>query len=64
MAASEKRPSSAKRPLLGQIDRMKVFLDFEAWSLSDQSSPVEVGWGIPERPVKSHLDRPAPAWTD
>jgi hypothetical protein len=43
---------------------MRVFLDFEASSLSDDSYPIEVGW-IDEGGVgESHLIRPAPGWSD
>lgn len=43
---------------------MKVFLDFEASSLSDQSYPVEVAWVFQDGRTESHLIRPAPGWTD
>ena len=43
---------------------MKVFLDFEASSLSDHSFPVEVAWVFQDGRSESHLIRPAPEWTD
>lgn len=43
---------------------MKVFLDFEASSLSDQSYPVEVAWVFQDGRGESHLIKPAPEWTD
>jgi hypothetical protein len=44
--------------------KMKVFLDFEASSLSEQSYPVEVAWVFQDGRSESHLVAPAPAWTD
>lgn len=49
---------------MGQIGRVKVFLDFEASSLSDQSYPVEVAWVFQDGRSESHLIKPAPDWTD
>jgi len=43
---------------------MKVFLDFEASSLSDQSYPVEVAWVFQDGRSESHLIKPATGWTD
>lgn len=43
---------------------MRVFLDFEASSLSDDSYPIEVGWVFEDGTEESHLIRPAPNWTD
>jgi len=43
---------------------VKIFLDFEASSLSDQSYPVEVAWVFQDGRSESHLIRPAPEWTD
>lgn len=43
---------------------MKVFLDFEASSLSDRSYPVEVAWVFQDGRSESHLIRPAAEWTD
>lgn len=43
---------------------MRVFLDFEASSLSDDSYPIEVGWVFEDGTEESHLIRPAPKWTD
>lgn len=43
---------------------MKVFLDFEASSLSDASYPIEVAWVFQDGRGDSHLIAPAPAWTD
>lgn len=43
---------------------MRVFLDFEASSLSKDSYPIEVGWAAEDGSTETHLIRPAPAWTD
>lgn len=43
---------------------MRVFLDFEASSLSDDSYPIEVGWVFEDGWTESHLIRPAPQWVD
>jgi hypothetical protein len=43
---------------------MRVFLDFEASSLSDQSYPIEVGWVFEDGVREAHLIRPAPQWTE
>jgi hypothetical protein len=43
---------------------MRVFLDFEASSLSDDSYPVEVAWVFEDGRSQSFLIRPAPTWTD
>jgi hypothetical protein len=43
---------------------MRIFLDFEASSLSDDSYPIEVGWVGEDGGCESHLIRPAPQWTD
>ncbi len=43
---------------------MKVFLDFEASSLSDHSWPVEVAWVFQDGRSDSHLIAPLPQWTD
>jgi hypothetical protein len=43
---------------------MRVFLDFEASSLSDDSYPIEVGWAAEDDSCEAHLIRPAPGWTD
>lgn len=43
---------------------MRVFLDFEASSLSDDSYPIEVGWVFEDGPSEAHLIRPAPRWFD
>jgi hypothetical protein len=43
---------------------MRVFLDFEASSLSRDSYPIEVGWAAEDGSTEAHLIRPAPAWTD
>jgi hypothetical protein len=43
---------------------MRVFLDFEASSLSDDSYPIEVGWVLEDGREEEHLIRPAPGWTD
>ncbi|HVI34537.1 hypothetical protein [Phenylobacterium sp.] len=43
---------------------MRVFLDFEASSLSDDSYPIEVGWVFEDGTEEAHLIAPAPKWTD
>lgn len=43
---------------------MRVFLDFEASSLSDDSYPIEVGWVFETGEGESHLIRPANDWLD
>ena len=43
---------------------MRVFLDFEASSLSKASYPIEVGWAGEDGSEEAHLIRPAPEWTD
>jgi hypothetical protein len=43
---------------------MRVFLDFEASSLSKESYPIEVGWAGEDGSEEAHLIRPAPGWTD
>ena len=43
---------------------MRVFIDFEASSLSDESYPVEVGWVFEDGREADYLIRPAPHWTD
>jgi len=43
---------------------MKIFLDFEASSLSKQSYPIEVGWVGEDGAGEAWLIRPAPGWTD
>lgn len=43
---------------------MRVFLDFEASSLSDDGYPIEVGWVFEDGGRESHLIRPAPDWID
>jgi hypothetical protein len=43
---------------------MRVFLDFEASSLADNSYPIEVGWVFEDGREESHLIRPSPLWTD
>ena len=43
---------------------MKVFLDFEASSLSDRSHPIEVAWVFQDGRSETHLIAPAPAWND
>ena len=44
--------------------RMKVFLDFEASSLSDRSHPVEVAWVFQNGRSEHHLIAPAAKWDD
>lgn len=43
---------------------MRVFLDFEASSLSDDGYPIEVGWVFEDGRSESHLIKPAPQWVD
>jgi hypothetical protein len=43
---------------------MRVFLDFEASSLRQDSYPIEVGWIDEAGEGESHLIRPEPHWTD
>ena len=43
---------------------MRVFLDFEASSLSKRSYPVEVAWIFEDGRSEAHLIRPAPGWDD
>jgi hypothetical protein len=43
---------------------MRVFLDFEASSLSDDGYPIEVGWVFEDGRTESHLIKPAPHWVD
>lgn len=43
---------------------MRIFLDFEASSLGDDSYPIEVGWAAEDGRCESHLIRPAPDWRD
>lgn len=43
---------------------MRVFLDFEASSLSKQSYPIEVGWLFEDGREADYLITPAPDWTD
>jgi hypothetical protein len=49
---------------LRQTDRMKVFLDFEASSLSNRSYPIEVAWVFQDGRSEQHLIAPAPAWNE
>lgn len=43
---------------------MKVFLDFEASSLSVRSYPIEIAWVFQDGRSESHLIAPAPDWVD
>lgn len=43
---------------------MRVFLDFEASSLGDDSYPIEAGWVFETGEGESHLIRPADGWLD
>lgn len=43
---------------------MRVFLDFEASSLSKRGYPIEVGWAAEDGSTEAHLIRPAADWTD
>lgn len=43
---------------------MRVFVDFEASSLGDDSYPIEVGWAAEDGACETHLIRPAPHWSD
>ncbi|MEN3974974.1 transcriptional regulator [Emcibacter sp. SYSU 3D8] len=42
---------------------MRVFMDFEASGLTQNSYPVEVAWVFEDERQESHLIRPAPGWT-
>jgi hypothetical protein len=50
--------------MLAGFGPMRVFLDFEASSLSRQSYPIEVGWAGEDASQEEHLIRPAEGWTD
>lgn len=43
---------------------VRVFLDFEASSLSEESYPIEVGWIFEDGREESFLIRPAAGWID
>lgn len=43
---------------------MRVFLDFEASSLSKTSYPIEVAWAFEDGASEAHLIRPAPTWIE
>lgn len=43
---------------------MRVFLDFEASSLADDSYPIEIGWVFETGEGESHLIAPADDWLD
>jgi hypothetical protein len=43
---------------------MRVFLDFEASSLSKNSYPIEVAWVFEDGASEAWLIRPAPTWTE
>lgn len=43
---------------------MRVFLDFEASSLADDSFPIEVAWVFEDGRAESFLIKPAPGWVD
>lgn len=43
---------------------MRVFLDFEASSLSKASYPIEVAWVFEDGQSESYLIAPAPTWTE
>jgi hypothetical protein len=43
---------------------MRVFLDFEASSLSKHSYPIEVAWVFEDGRSEAYLIRPAPGWDD
>lgn len=47
-----------------QADGMKVFLDFEASSLSARSHPIEIAWVFQDGRSETHLIAPAPTWKD
>lgn len=53
-----------RKPRVRVISRMRVFLDFEASSLADDSYPIEIGWAAEDGSAEAHLIRPAPAWSD
>jgi hypothetical protein len=43
---------------------MRIFLDFEASSLSKKSYPIEVGFVFESGQTEGYLIKPAPAWTE
>jgi hypothetical protein len=43
---------------------MRIFLDFEASSLSKQSYPIEVGWVFEDGTGEGYLIRPAAGWIE
>ena len=53
-----------ERTGMGLAYTMKVFLDFEASSLSDRSYPIEVAWVFEDGRSESHLIEPAQGWDD
>jgi hypothetical protein len=55
---------SGERIGLGRSNPMKVFLDFEASSLSDRSYPIEIAWVFENGRSESHLIARAPGWND
>jgi hypothetical protein len=61
-----RRDVKAVEPRLRQsrYGAMRVFMDFEASSLSDDSYPIEVGWVFEGGVSETHLITPAPSWTD
>lgn len=42
---------------------MRVFMDFEASGLTQDSYPIEAAWVFEDERQESHLIRPAPGWT-
>jgi hypothetical protein len=42
---------------------MRVFMDFEASGLTEDSYPIEVAWVLEDGTAETHLVRPAPHWT-
>ena len=53
-----------ERTGMRQSCRIKVFLDFEASSLSDRSHLIEVAWVFQDGRSEDHLIAPALAWND
>ncbi|MDB5699613.1 MAG: transcriptional regulator [Alphaproteobacteria bacterium] len=57
-------PRSASDRVLARCQAVRVFLDFEASSLSDESYPIEVAWVFEDGRGEAHLIRPAPGWEE
>lgn len=57
-------PRSGQHTGMGRSVTMKVFLDFEASSLSDRSYPIEIAWVFEDGRSEAHLIAPARGWND